>query len=243
MGVLKNISKKSWGSSLIAKLIEGYVRFVWLTSRWEEHNQEEAEKAWGRNVPFLGVFWHSRLLMTLKIWKGHKGQKAHVLISSHSDGAFIAKAAQAFGYEWLAGSTNRQGAKAVRNILDVLENGDSIAITPDGPRGPRYTAKENLITIARMAGVDIYPVAYSAKRGIFLRSWDRFFLPFPFNKGVFVYTAPVLVSQSQRSDDDLKQELVDKLNAVTREADELCGWADKNPGEVPAERQGNELVA
>ena len=243
MGVFKNISKKPWGSSLIAKLIEGYVRFVWLTSRWEDHNREKADKAWGKGIPFLGVFWHSRLLMTLKIWRGQKGHKVHVLISNHSDGAFIAKAARAFGYEWLAGSTNRQGAKAVRNILDVLADGDSIAITPDGPRGPRYTAQDNLISIARKAGVDIYPVAYSAKRGIFLRSWDRFFLPFPFNKGVFVYAEPVLVSQSQRSDNELSQELVDKLNAVTREADKLCGWADENPGEVPAEKQGNELVA
>ncbi len=240
MGVFKNISKKPWGSSFIAKLIEGYVRFVWLTSRWENHNRGEMEKAWKNNTPLVGVFWHSRLLMILKLWKGHK---LHMLISNHSDGAFIAKATQAFGYGWVVGSSSRQGAKAVRNMLDVLEDGHSIAITPDGPRGPRYTAKESPITIARMAGVDIYPVTFSAKRGIFLRSWDRFFLPFPFNKGVFVYADPVRVSQSKKSDEDLRQELEDKLNDITRKADELCGWAHENPGEVPEERQGNELIA
>lgn len=240
MGVLKNISKKSWGSSLLAKFIEGYVRFVWLTSRWENYNRGEMEKAWEKDIPLVGTFWHSRLLMILKLWKGHK---LHMLISSHSDGAFIAKATQAFGYGWIVGSSNRQGAKAVRNMLDVIEAGNSIAITPDGPRGPRYTAKESPVTIARMAGVDIYPVTFSAKRGIFFRSWDRFFLPFPFNKGVFVYADPVRVSQSNKSDAELCKELEDKLNSITRKADEICGWGRENPGEVPLESQEHELTA
>lgn len=183
-----------------------------------------AEKNWVKDNPLIAVFWHGRLLMMLKAWLSRDDQAFNMLISNHSDGTFIAKAAEAFGFKWVVGSSNRQGAKAVRNILAVLEKGEVVGMTPDGPRGPRYVSKISPVTIARMADVDIFPSTFSVKRGFFLKSWDRFLLPLPFNRGVFVYGDPVIVRGSPKSDEELRIELENKLKEINDLADEMCGW-------------------
>ena len=241
MGILKKISKQPWGTTLIAKVIEFYVRFVWLTSRWKEIDAEHMHAAWENDTPIMGVFWHGRLLMMLQSWRGRK--RFNMLISNHSDGSIIAKATTSFGFGWVAGSSNRQAAKAVRKLVDVLKKGECAGITPDGPRGPKYKAKVSSIAVARLANVDIHPVTFSAKRGIFARSWDRFFVPFPFNSGVFVCAEPVRVAGSNRSDEELRQELEDKLNAITRRADELCGRLDPTLADIPIGNTDCESIA
>jgi hypothetical protein len=226
LSFLKKIRRSSAIRQLASFLITQYVRFVWLTSKWEILGKENPDPYWEQNKPVVACFWHGRLLMMFKSWFGY--HKLHMLISSHPDGQIIARTTQHFGYGWIAGSSNREGRKAVLNILKTLKRGDSVGVTPDGPRGPRDQASLGVIQMARLGNVAILPISYSSTRGIFMKSWDRFFLPFPFGRGVFIYGPMIEVSGASRSDEELRQELENSLKALTRKADLYCGQKVEN---------------
>lgn len=221
MKLLKKIRKSSSVRKLAAFLITQYVRLIWVTGKWEYLGKENPEVCWRVNKPVIGCFWHGRLLMMLKVWLGP--HKFHMLISSHPDGEIIARATQNFGFGWIVGSTNRGGRKALTTILKTLKKGESIGITPDGPRGPRYKASLGVIQMARLARTAILPVSYSSSKGIFMKSWDQFFLPLPFGRGVFMYGPLIEVAESPKSDEELRLELEVILKDLTHKADLYCG--------------------
>ncbi len=134
---------------------------------------------------------------------------------------------QNFGFGSIVGSSTRGGKGAVLSIVRALKQKKSIGITPDGPRGPRHRASLSVIQMARLGGAVVFPVSYSSTRGKFMKSWDHFFLPLPFGKGVIIYGAPIEVIGSSKSDEELRQELEDALKALTRKADIYCGHGDQ----------------
>jgi lysophospholipid acyltransferase (LPLAT)-like uncharacterized protein len=219
--LLKKIRRSSSVRRLAAFFITQYVRLIWATGKWDYIGKEYPEPCWQMNKPVIGCFWHGRLLMMLKVWLG--SHKFHMLISSHPDGEIIARATQNFGFGWIAGSSNRGGRKALTTILRTLKQGESIGVTPDGPRGPRYKVSLGVIQMARLAGTAILPVSYSSTKGIFMKSWDQFFLPLPFGKGVFMYGPLVEVAGSLKSDEELRLDLETTLKELTRKADLYCG--------------------
>lgn len=221
MSFLKTIRRSSITRGLAAFLITQYVRFVWMTSKWEVLGKEHPDLHWEQNKPLIACFWHGRLLMMFKSWFGQ--HKLHMLISSHPDGQIIARTTQRFGYGWIVGSSNRGGRKAILNILKTLKSGESVGITPDGPRGPRYKANLGVIQMARLGNTALLPISYSATRGIFMKSWDRFFLPFPFSKGIFIYGPLINVAGSSKTDEELCQQLENSLRELTVRADLHCG--------------------
>lgn len=226
MRFLKKIRKSSYVRRLAAFFITQYVKLVWLTGRWEYLGREHPDPYWQQNKPIIGCFWHGRLLMMLKVWLGF--HKFHMLISSHPDGEIIARATQNFGFGWIAGSSTRGGRQAFMSIIKTLRNGESIGVTPDGPRGPRYQASIGVIQMARLGGAAILPVSYSSTKGIFINSWDRFFLPLPFGRGVFIYGPMIEVAGSPKSDEELRYELEESLKNLTEKADLYCGREVEN---------------
>jgi len=196
-----------------------------MTSKWDILGKEHPDLHWEQNKPLVACFWHGRLLMMFKSWFGQ--HKLHMLISSHPDGQIIAHTTQNFGYGWIVGSSNRGGRKAILNILKTLKGGESVGVTPDGPRGPRYKANLGVIQMARLGKAALLPVSYSSTKGIFMKSWDRFFLPFPFSQGVFIYGPLIHVVDSSKSDEELCQELENALQELTQKADHYCGQGDR----------------
>jgi len=77
------------------------------------------------------------------------------------------------------------------------------------------------IELARLAGTPIIPVAFAASRGKFLHSWDRFLIPYPFGRGVFVCGEPVSVSRKAGPDEVEKARAVleERLHHITAVAD------------------------
>lgn len=221
MKLLKTLRKSSTVRRFAAFLITQYVKLVWLTSRWEFVGQDQANTHWQHNKPTIACFWHGRLLMMFKSWFGR--HTLHMLNSSHADGEILARATKNFGFGSVSGSSTRGGKKAFLSLVKILKQGESVGITPDGPRGPRYQASPGIIRMARLGNAAILPGSYSSTRGMFINSWDRFFLPFPFGKGVFVYGPLLDVAGSSKSDDELRQDLEEILKALTVKADRYCG--------------------
>jgi lysophospholipid acyltransferase (LPLAT)-like uncharacterized protein len=181
-------------------------------------------------------FWHGRLLMMPCAQR--PPMTYHMLISGHRDGQLIARTIGRFGSGVVAGSSSRGGALAVKQCIDLLAAGVAVGITPDGPRGPRMRAAGGAVEIARRTGVPMLPVTYSVTRRRILGSWDRFLLPLPFSRGVFILGEPIEVPANARSEalEAARVELERRLNAITAEADRLTGHAPVEPADPVAAR-------
>ena len=224
MSFLKKIRKFPVVRRFAASLIAQYVRLIWLTNKWEYIGQENPDPYRQKCKPIIACFWHGRLLMMLKSW--HSSQKLHMLQSDHPDGEIMQHLVKKFGFGSIIGSSTRGGKKAFLQSVKALKNGGSIGVTPDGPRGPRYQASLGTIVMARLGEATIFPASYSSTRGIFIKSWDRFFLPLPFGRIAVMYGPPIETVGSSKSDEELRQELENSLKDLTQKADLYCGHSE-----------------
>ena len=211
-----------------------YIRLVHATTRWSVRGGEIPGRLWTERRPFILAFWHGRLLMMPYCWD--RAVPISMLISRHSDGQLIARTVSHFGIATVAGSSSKGGGAALRTLIKTLKDGGCVGFTPDGPRGPRMRAGPGIVNAARLAGVPILPCAYGVRRRRVLRSWDRFLLALPLSRGVFLWGAAIDVPRAadERALEAMRQRVEDSLNALTREADLLCGRSPIEPDAAPA---------
>ncbi len=187
-------------------------------------------RAMPRGRPYIGAFWHGRLLM---MPHGRpRVMPLAMLISPHGDGRIIAEAVRHLGIDIIPGSSNRGAGPALRALVRTLQHGSCVAITPDGPDGPAMAATAGVIQVARLSGAPIFPITYATSRRRILASWDRFHLPLPFGRGIFLVDAPITVPPD--ADDArveaLRSHLETRLRAITAEADRRMGHGAVAPG-------------
>ena len=149
--------------------------------------------------------WHGRMIVALPMF-AHKGWQ--VLVSSSGDGDISEKLLEANGYEVIRGSSSKGGARALRKMLKVLDEGAVLFITPDGPRGPMHSMNPGLAFMARATGRQVVPLGFASDRAWHADSWDHFTIPKPFARVRVVYGEPVAVS---READDKEQEAATAL--------------------------------
>ena len=201
---------------IVARLISYYVRFVFITSKWEVIGGQHPEAFWRDGQPFISYFWHNRLMMLCYAWSPQ--HPVSILTSDHKDGRLISDILHCFNLSTIHGSTGKQGDRAALELVKKMRAGVFTAIVPDGPRGPCYKLQPGIVNIARLSGCPVVPVAYSVKRCIRLRSWDRLIIALPFNRGVFVWGEPLTVAKD--SDPVAKAiELERHLQDITEQAD------------------------
>jgi len=120
-------------------------------------------------------------------------RKLAALVSASKDGALLAAVLGRFGVEQVRGSSSRRGPQALLELTSHAQMGYDLAITPDGPRGPRYVVQEGVIALAQLTGLPIIPVTCNTRRKLCLKSWDRFQIPLPFSKCEVILNEPILV--------------------------------------------------
>lgn len=229
MSLLKRIFRSDLGRRTLAAAGVGYVRFVHATTRWTIVGHETPEKYWAEGRPMLGCFWHNRMLLMPFIWP--RERPISMLISKHGDGLLISDIIRRLGVDTIAGSSSRGGADALRTMISTLKAGVTVAVTPDGPRGPRMRAAAGAVQAARLAGAPLVPVSLATSRRKVLRSWDRFLLAWPFGRGVFVWGKPIEVpaDAGDAEIEAVRVALENELNRVSAEADRLVGQTPVEP--------------
>ena len=213
-----------WIHHGLCMLAACYIRFVWVTSRWDVIGDNIPRSFWNTNRPFVLAFWHGRLLMMPCCW--NPSRTIRMLISQHKDGQFIAHTVAHFGIRSVTGSSSQGGQKALRAMLKTLRAGESVGITPDGPRGPcMRVVPGGVVTLARLSGVPVVPVSFSANRALVLQSWDRFLIAWPFGRGVFVWGEPISVPKNADATTlEARRKAIEQgLNLATEEADRRMG--------------------
>lgn len=194
------------------------VKLLRRTLRITHRNQHHLETCLRQGRPVICAFWHGRMLM---MPFACPDLQVAVLISHHRDGESIGRIAKRLGFFLIRGSATRGGAEALRRMVMALQQGLHVAITPDGPRGPRERVKIGIIKLAKLTGCPILPVAFGCSSPLFLNSWDAFLIPLPFSRGVYVWGEPLSVRPDSDEAEMAKkrQILEERLNALTLEAD------------------------
>ncbi len=147
--------------------------------------------------PVIYAFWHNRMFLMPYVYQRYLSHRQAVcLVSASQDGEMIARVLKHFGLETVRGSSSRRGKEAYRELAENLKNGWDVAITPDGPRGPRYQAQLGVVGLAVFSGHDIIPLTYHAKRKIELSSWDGFIIPLPFSPCTLHFGKPIHVKET-----------------------------------------------
>lgn len=159
------------------------------TLRLRVHDPHGVSDATQRDFPVLYAFWHGQMLPLLY---QHRNQGAVVIVSEHGDGEIVAGILNRYGYGLARGSTTRGGSRALRQALRTVgaERRD-LAITPDGPRGPRHEVTPGVITAARLGSLPVVPIGVGCTRAWRLNSWDVFEVPKPFSEVHLVYGRPI----------------------------------------------------
>jgi len=206
------------------KLGPVFIKSMGVTLRTRRKGLENVARARQAGGNVIYAFWHGRLLPLSYL---HRNEGINVLVSTHQDGEYITRVIHSLGFGTSRGSSTRGGTAALRDLIATASRGVDIAITPDGPRGPRERCQPGIIFLARKLALPVVPVGVCFRPSIRLKSWDRFMIPLPFSRGVEVYGEPVTYDDTNRYGDYLIRDTRDleaRLRAVTREADTACGY-------------------
>jgi lysophospholipid acyltransferase (LPLAT)-like uncharacterized protein len=221
-GVIVPHSPK-WHQRLVAFLIWLVVSAISATIRYRIRDPHGflQRKDFGQAIFCL---WHNRLALCVKIYfKFRRQQFASPglagLVSASRDGALLAAIFQRFGVQPVRGSSSRRGPQALLELTTWAERGYDLAITPDGPRGPRYIVQDGVMSLAQITGLPVVPFSYCLKWKIQLKSWDQFQIPLPFSiceiTAGKIFQVPREISDSAR--EELRKQLETELRAISQD--------------------------
>jgi lysophospholipid acyltransferase (LPLAT)-like uncharacterized protein len=232
--IARTLRAAGWLHLALASLVAFYVNIVWWTSRRTFRGDANLQDLIEGGQTSLVCFWHGRILMLPKIWRRRSNGAA--LVSSHRDGRLVSDMIRMLGVETISGSTNRGGSEALRQIVRALRSGQTIAVTPDGPRGPRMRMSMGTLVAARLAGVPIVPVAWSCSPAYAAGTWDRHILPLPFGRMIIEIGEPIAVPRDadEPALERLRQLAEQRLTALTDACDRAVGRAPIAPAPQPA---------
>jgi lysophospholipid acyltransferase (LPLAT)-like uncharacterized protein len=195
-------------------LVKTYLR----TCPHEISASEETSALIDSGRPVLFTTWHCHLLSPLFYCHHYCGHLPPlVLMASPSrDGEFISEMARGMGFIVCSGSRRKGGVQALQHIAAYMRQGHSGGIIADGSRGPARVAQKGVLFLAREARSPIIPLAVAASRKLTLNTWDRFEVPLPFSKLVFLAGEPLWVEPDRRGPafEPLRQELETRLNRL-----------------------------
>ncbi len=212
-----------WHGRLAAHLIHVLVRLMDASLRYRLEDPTNA-LAVVREGPVIFALWHNRLALSLMLYQRYVQRAAPqrrmaALVSASKDGALLARTLELFGVAPVRGSTSRRGPQALLELTSWAERGFDLAITPDGPRGPRYAVQEGVIAVARLTGLPILPVSFRLQWKHQFGSWDRFQVPFPGSTCTVRVAAPLRVARDcpDAERERLRQEAEARLRAITQD--------------------------
>ena len=204
--------KVIWGGRLVGALmwVLGRTLRVEMTGWRDEFSDPENQ--------YIHAFWHNRICALLPVWTSRfhlRNNNSVVLSSASKDGAAIEAAVGLYGVGAVRGSSSRRGAAALIALKKAAKGGKDLIITPDGPRGPRYSMQPGVIKLGQTTGLPIIPITLLVDECWRLKTWDRFIIPKPFSRMKLIFGEPVELPRKLSEDEFEAARL--KLQTLMRE--------------------------
>lgn len=173
---------------------------------------EKFLECWNSGQPIILVFWHNRVIIGAPFYLWIRRIPIMALVSESFDGYLASRIFRLYRADVTLGSSTRGGEKGLRSMIDFGKKGYSLALTPDGPRGPVYKMKPGVVKIAKETGLPIFAIAWYASKVTRFNSWDSCIFPHPFSKVVFMSADPIYVPQD--ADDEMIKSKCDEVESV-----------------------------
>jgi lysophospholipid acyltransferase (LPLAT)-like uncharacterized protein len=203
----------SWASYFAIALIGPTLRY---SISWEEPPSPPDATY---EKPVIYCFWHRAVFAGAWLWRE---AGAAVMVSRSFDGEFIARTIEKLGFSAVRGSSSRGGANALLGLKSKLEQGIPVVFTIDGPRGPKYLAKQGPVLLSRASSLPTAAFYVALERAWVLNTWDELMIPKPFSKALVRFSAKVQVpgEADEAQMGEYHQRLQSALERVTRFAEE-----------------------
>ena len=192
--------------------------------KWYFLTEQHLLKIKNVNYPkrqFIFSMWHRHQCLTYGV---EDKSSFYALISASNDGEIIANAAKSLNIMSVRGSSKRRGVAASMELIEKLNEGNSVGIMVDGPRGPNGKVKDGIINIAKITGVPIIPVAWHSKDKTFFsfNTWDKFIAPFGPCNTVALYGDPIFIPNELTKEQTQLwcQKVEDEMNRLQKDLEE-----------------------
>ena len=225
-----------WAGLLAAQGIRAWMSTLEYRALYYDHS---LDAKFGSDQPRIYVFWHENILVPLYL----RGRcDLAMLLSKHRDADVLARVAHHMGFDCVRGSTNRGSAAA---LLDMTRRGKHmhLAITPDGPRGPRRKLAIGPVYLASRTGLPIVPLGFGADCPWRAKSWDRFAVPRPYSQVRGIIGPAVYISAGLDRDElEARRQGVERLlTDLTLESEDWAASGTRRTGEIIIRPQARDL--
>jgi lysophospholipid acyltransferase (LPLAT)-like uncharacterized protein len=228
------------------------VRLIGPTLRFEVVGVQNASRIRYEGEQAIGAFWHKCIIPAIWIWRN---RNIVVLNTVNFDGQWTRRVVERLGFGTVQGSSTRGGVEGVAAMAEQIEKGKHVALTIDGPRGPRYIAKPGAVILARRTGqpISVFHVGLSCAH-TFKKSWDLFQFPYPFSRAVMFVAPPIRVPTD--AEGEKMKEKLDEVQAALERVRNLAEswfrlsederqqlrkqWSDWGPGGIMAPAAARE---
>ena len=200
---------------LSAPFISVAYRLWSSTLRITESGRERVDGFDAAGTLMMFTFWHDELFSLIRVCGA---LRIISVVSQSTDGEYLARLLESQGIKTVRGSSSRGGIKALLTASHLMRrDGLHCSITVDGPRGPRHIAKPGAVILAFRSSAHIVPIRVFMKKRTFVRSWDRFQVPWPFSRIHMAWGEPYKVNATALSESSVALEsatLESKLNSL-----------------------------
>lgn len=181
-----------WFSIFVISIIGRFTRVISL-------REEVISKLKHQQQNYIIACWHQNVFFCTWLLR-HRA--INNLISQSHDGELITRVMLKYGFSASRGSSSEGGAMALRQMVKHLKGTDPAAITPDGPRGPKFKVKPGAVALAKLSGLPLIPYHYEAcQQFVFDKSWDGHKIPKPFTWIVTSWGDPIHIPKNLAVED------------------------------------------
>lgn len=196
-------------------LVYYIIMLIKLTLKIEIIGKENMKE----DKPYVLALWHNKVVATV-LALGFVKKRAG-LASPSADGELISVPLEKLGYKMIRGSSGKDSVKGLVQLIKAVKEGYSIGTPLDGPKGPRFEAKQGMMYVAQKSGSPmVFMGAAYSKKWVLSKTWDKCQIPKPFSKVVCVISEPFYIEKSIPVE-DYKEIVEKKLNDINEVAENL----------------------
>lgn len=169
--------------------------------------------------PYVLALWHNKVVATV-LALGFIKKRAG-LASPSADGELISVPLEKLGYKMIRGSSGKDSVKGLVQLIKAVKEGYTIGTPLDGPKGPRFEAKQGMMYVAQKSGRPmVFMGAAYSKKWVLSKTWDKCQIPKPFSKVICVISEPFYLEKSIPVE-DYKEIVEKKLNNINEVVENL----------------------